>query len=72
MKFSAIISLFASLAMAAPAQEATQELAAHDGPCPSGVINNIPQCCGAGFLNILYVDCNTRKSLLASAIFKYK
>ncbi|KAM0255452.1 hypothetical protein ACHAQJ_005752 [Trichoderma viride] len=58
MQFSTIIALFTSLAMAAPAQEAA-ELAARDGPCNSGLTNNIPQCCGAGILDLLYLDCQT-------------
>ncbi|KAL6879222.1 hypothetical protein J3F83DRAFT_725509 [Trichoderma novae-zelandiae] len=58
MHFSAIIALFATLAVAAPATEAA-ELAARDGPCPSGVTNNIPKCCGSGILDLLYLDCKT-------------
>ncbi|KAL7791433.1 fungal hydrophobin domain-containing protein [Trichoderma ceciliae] len=58
MQFYTIIALFASLAVAAPAPEPA-ELAARAGPCASGVTNNIPQCCGAGILNLLYLDCKT-------------
>ncbi|KAL6701152.1 fungal hydrophobin domain-containing protein [Trichoderma pleuroticola] len=58
MKFSAI-TLFASLAIAAPATEATDGLAHSDGPCSGGVTNNIPKCCGAGLLDLLYLDCET-------------
>ncbi|EHK20020.1 hydrophobin [Trichoderma virens Gv29-8] len=60
MQFSAIIALFASLAIAAPAGETTtHELAARDGPCSSGVTNNVPKCCGTGVLDLLYLDCKT-------------
>ncbi|KAL7945292.1 fungal hydrophobin domain-containing protein [Trichoderma barbatum] len=59
MQFSAIIALFASLAIAAPASEAAHELAARDGPCSSGVTNNVPKCCGSGILDLLYLDCKT-------------
>ncbi|KAF3060689.1 hypothetical protein CFAM422_011068 [Trichoderma lentiforme] len=60
MKFSAI-ALFASLAIAAPATDATQEhqFDVYDGPCSAGVTNNIPKCCGSGLLDLLYLDCET-------------
>ncbi|KAL7801899.1 fungal hydrophobin domain-containing protein [Trichoderma afarasin] len=59
MKFTAI-ALFASLAIAAPATEtALEERQLGDGPCPSGVTNNIPKCCGSGILDLLYLDCET-------------
>ncbi|KAL5090294.1 hypothetical protein Trisim1_004487 [Trichoderma cf. simile WF8] len=71
MKFSAI-ALFASLAIAAPATEATQEhqFDIYDGPCSGGVTNNIPKCCGAGLLDLLYLDCETRESSNASSHVK--
>ncbi|KAL6876147.1 fungal hydrophobin domain-containing protein [Trichoderma longibrachiatum] len=60
MQFSAIIALFATLAVAAPAQEAVEVAARNlDGPCSDGVTNNIPKCCGAGILDLLYLDCKT-------------
>lgn len=63
MQLTTIVALFASLAIAAPAEVVERAAdAAQVGPCPSGVTNNIPQCCGAGLLNLLYLDCDTRKS----------
>ncbi|KAL7934031.1 fungal hydrophobin domain-containing protein [Trichoderma chlorosporum] len=59
MQFKIIAALFASLAIAAPAHDATQERAADDGPCAGGVTNNIPKCCGSGLLDLLYLDCKT-------------
>ncbi|KKP00947.1 fungal hydrophobin [Trichoderma harzianum] len=60
MKFSAI-ALFASLAIAAPATDATDatQFNIYDGPCSAGVTNNIPKCCGSGILDLLYLDCET-------------
>ncbi|PTB69355.1 hypothetical protein BBK36DRAFT_1111500 [Trichoderma citrinoviride] len=60
MQFSAIIALFATLAVAAPAQEAAEYF---DGPCTAGVTNNIPKCCGAGILDLLYLDCETPREV---------
>lgn len=60
MQFTKIVAL-ASLAVAAPAPEVV-ERAADIGPCSSGVTNNNPMCCGAGILDLLYLDCQTRKS----------
>ncbi|KAH6611525.1 hydrophobin [Trichoderma cornu-damae] len=59
MQFSAIIALFASLAVAAPAHDAA-DLADQQGPCPSGITHNIPKCCGSGLFGLLYLDCKTR------------
>ncbi|RFU79901.1 hydrophobin [Trichoderma arundinaceum] len=58
MQFSTVFALFATLAVAAPAPEPAV-LAARDGPCPAGVTNNIPKCCGSGILDLLYLDCKT-------------
>lgn len=70
MKFTAI-ALFASLAIAAPATEvALEERQIGDGPCSAGVTNNIPKCCGSGILDLLYLDCETRKSSKASSHVK--
>lgn len=67
MQLTTVVALFASLAAAAPAPERAAELVARDGPCSSGVTNNVPQCCGTGILNVVYVDCKTRKSFDAVA-----
>lgn len=60
MQFTTFVALFASLAIAAPATEVI-ERDGINGPCSAGVTNNIPQCCGAGILDLLYLDCQTRK-----------
>ncbi|KAK1253214.1 hypothetical protein MKX07_001291 [Trichoderma sp. CBMAI-0711] len=59
MQYSAIVALFATLAVAAPAQEAAADIALNYGPCTAGVTNNIPMCCGSGILDLLYLDCET-------------
>lgn len=62
MQFTTFVALFASLAIAAPASEVV-ERDGINGPCSAGVTNNVPKCCGAGILDLLYLDCQTRKSL---------
>ncbi|KAL7919155.1 hydrophobin [Trichoderma austrokoningii] len=62
MQFTTFVAIFASLAVAAPASEVVERDGVN-GPCSSGVTNNIPQCCGAGLLDLLYLDCETPKEV---------
>ncbi|KAL6897649.1 fungal hydrophobin domain-containing protein [Trichoderma evansii] len=67
MQFTTIVALFASLAMAAPATEVANAAdtadAAQAGPCSSGLTNSTPQCCGAGLLGVLHLDCQTPRQV---------
>lgn len=59
MQFSTpVVALFASLAVAAPTQEAVEAVS---GPCP---YHDLPFCCGDNFLGLLFTDCQARKGLM--------
>ncbi|KAK1244057.1 hypothetical protein MKX08_002195 [Trichoderma sp. CBMAI-0020] len=62
MQLTTFVALFASLAVAAPASEIV-ERDGLNGPCSAGLTNNIPQCCGAGILDLLYLDCETPRGV---------